>query len=66
VFSGEPSTGGENESFRCVTTGRAITYGGVFNRAGGGRIGVPFPTRKASLKLKLKKKSDCLLADGTK
>jgi len=34
-----------------VTTGRAVTYGGVLNSEGGARRGVPFPTMNASFKL---------------
>ena len=36
---------GRKSSFRCVMTGWAVTYGGVLNAAGGGRIGLSFPSR---------------------
>lgn len=53
VFSaGCKAEEGERDIFRWVTTGRAVTYGGVLNNEGGCRIGLPFPTIKASFRLR--------------
>lgn len=38
-------------NLRWVTTGRAVTYGGVLKSEGGGRIGLPLPFMNASLRL---------------
>jgi hypothetical protein len=42
----------ESDIFRWVTTGQAVTYGGVLNSEGGCRIGFPFPTIKAWFRLR--------------
>lgn len=41
------------QSFRCVTTGVAVTYGGVFNLVGGGRIFLSVPAMNALYKLQM-------------
>lgn len=42
---------GRKSSFRCVTTGRAVTYGGVLKSGGGPRKGLLFPSRKTRARL---------------
>lgn len=45
---------GGRDILRCVMTGRAVTYGGVLSNAGGGLIGIWFPTMNASFILKMR------------
>lgn len=51
--TGAEGGGGKESSLRCVTTGRAVTYGGVLKLGGGPRNGLPFPSRKTFASLSL-------------
>ena len=47
-------SGGRRDIFRWVTTGRAVTYGGVLKLGGGGLIGILLPIMNALFKLQEK------------
>jgi hypothetical protein len=48
---GVDSLSDEKDNFRCVTTGVAVTYGGVLNNGDGGDMGLLLPTMNAWLRL---------------
>ncbi len=51
VVFGSDNLGSGRESFRCVTTGVAMTYGGAFNKAGVGQMALPHFSRDVLYKL---------------
>lgn len=48
---GVDSSSDEKDNFRCVTTGVAVTYGGVLNNGDGGGMCLLLPTMNAWLRL---------------